>query len=165
MTCHASNTQNTGSFARGRTVVAWRRGAATVRDIGLVLAVSFLAALSAPAQKPGAHIDTTITSDSRETMAERTVFPPTQGKVYVFYMMADATKGQKVKAIWIAERADGMPPDKSFSEVETSSAGGTYWGSFSYPKPKDGPWPIGAYRVEIQVDGSPAANASFKIQN
>lgn len=165
MTCHASNTRNTGSFARGSTVVAWRRGAVTVRHIAVVLAVSFLAAISAAAQKPGAHIDTAITSDSRETMAERTVFPPTQGKVYVFYMMVDATRGQKVKAIWIAEKADGMPPNKSFSEVETSSAGGTYWGSFSYPKPKDGPWPIGAYRVEIQVDGALAANARFKIQS
>ena len=165
MTCQASNTRNASSVARGRTAVVWRRGAVTVRHIALVLAVSFLAAISAAAQKTGARIDTAITSDSRETMAERTVFPPTQGKVYVFYMMVDATRGQKVRAIWIAEKADGMPPNKSFSEVETSSAGGTYWGSFSYPKPKDGPWPIGAYRVEIQVDGVVAANAKFKIQN
>ncbi len=165
MTCQALNTQYAGSVARGRTAVARRRHAGTARHVALVLAMAFLAAVSAAAQNPGARIDTAITSDSRETMAERTVFPPTQGKVYVFYMMVDATKGQKVKAIWIAERADGMPPNKSFSEVETSSAGGTYWGSFSYPKPKDGHWPIGAYRVEILVDGTLAANARFKIQN
>jgi hypothetical protein len=165
MTCQASDTQNASFVARGKTAVAWRRGAVAVRRVALVLAVSFLAAISAAAQKPGAHIDTAITSDSRETMTERTVFPPTQRRVYVFYMMVDAAKGQKVKALWIAERADGMPPNKSFSEVETSSAGGTYWGSFSYPKPKDGPWPIGAYRVEIQVDGTLAANTKFEIQN
>lgn len=136
----------------------------TLRPAVLALAASFLVTAPLLAQKPGGKVDTILTSDSKETMAERVVFPPTQPKIYVFYMMADATKGQKVKAVWVAEQVEGMKKNEVFSEVETSSAGGTYWGSFSYPKPKDAPWPVGSYRVDILIDGSVASNTKFKIQ-
>ncbi len=135
----------------------------TLRLTLLALAVSLLAAPSALAQKPGARVDTVITSDSKETMAERSVFPPSQPKVYVFYMMADAPKGTKVKVVWVAENVEGYDANKKFSETQTTSQGGTYWGAFSFSRP-DPAWPLGTYRVDILVDGTLAQSARFKIQ-
>ena len=129
-----------------------------------IVLVTLLAVVLAPAllaQESG-RIDTAIASDSRETMAERTSFPPTQPKIYVFAMVADAPKDTPVKAVWIAEKCDGQAPNTKFAETTTKFPGGATWIPYSYSKPNP-QWASGAYRVELYLGKELAATVKFSI--
>ena len=130
-----------------------------------IAALSLISLLAAPvlAQQAGPRIDTAISSDSKETMAEKTSFSQTTPKIFVFYMMADAVKGTRVKAAWIADKVDGYDPNNKFDESNATSPGGTYWGAFSYPRP-GAAWPLGQYRVDLSVDGKVVKSVKFKIE-
>lgn len=108
------------------------------------------------------RIDTAIASDSRETMEEKKSFPPTQAKIYVFAMVADAPKDTPVKAVWIAEKVEGQKADTKFAERTTKFPGGATWIPFSYSKP-DPQWATGNYRVELYLDKELAATVKFAI--
>lgn len=108
------------------------------------------------------RIDTAIASDSRETMEEKKSFPPTQAKIYVFAMVADAPKDTPVKAVWIAEKVEGQKADTKFAERTTKFPGGATWIPFSYSKP-DPQWASGNYRVELYLDKDLAATVKFAI--
>lgn len=128
-----------------------------------LLAILFSLAL-APAlvgQEKG-RIDTAIASDSRETMEEKRSFPPTQAKIYVFAMVADAPKDTAVRAVWIAEKVEGQKADTKFAERTTKFPGGATWIPFSYSKP-DPQWATGSYRVELYLDKDLAATVKFAI--
>ena len=127
----------------------------------LVIAASLALAPALVAQEKG-RIDTAIASDSRETMAERTSFPATQPKIYIFAMVADAPKDSTVKAVWIAEKCDGQPPNTKFAERTTKFPGGATWIPFSYTKPNP-QWAPGSYRVELLLGGELAATVKFTI--
>ena len=127
----------------------------------LVVLVSLVLAPALVAQEKG-RIDTAIASDSRETMEEKKSFPPTQAKIYVFAMVADAPKDTPVKAVWIAEKVDGQKPDTKFAERTTKFPGGATWIPFSYSKP-DPHWASGNYRVELYLGGDLAATVKFAI--
>ncbi len=108
------------------------------------------------------RIDTAIASDSRETMAEKSSFPPTQAKIYVFAMVADAPKDTPVKAVWIAEKCDGQTPNTKFAETTTKFPGGATWIPFSYSKPSP-QWASGAYRVELYLGRQLASTVKFTV--
>ncbi len=127
----------------------------------LVALVSLVLAPALAAQESG-RIDTAIASDSRETMAERTTFPPTQAKIYVFAMVADAPKDTAVKAVWIAEKCEGVEANKKFAESTTKFPGGATWIPFSYSKPNP-QWAPGNYRVELFLGKTLATTVKFSI--
>ena len=127
----------------------------------LVVLVSVALAPALAAQENG-RIDTAIASDSRETMAERTSFPPTQPKIYVFARVADAPKDTLVKAVWIAEKCDGQPSNTKFAETTTKFPGGATWIPYSYSKPNP-QWAAGAYRVELYLGKELAATVKFSV--
>ena len=72
----------------------------------LLVALVALGLAPALVAQEGGRIDTAIASDSRETMAERSSFPPTQPKIYVFAMVADAPPDTPVGRV--QELSDGM---------------------------------------------------------
>jgi len=127
----------------------------------LVALISIALAPALAAQEKG-RIDTAIASDSRETMAERTSFPPTQPKIYIFAMVADAPKDTPVKAVWIAEKVDGQKPDTKFAETTTKFPGGATWIPYSYSKP-DPQWAPGTYRVELFLGKELTTTVKFTI--
>ena len=128
------------------------------------LLVALVALVLAPAlvAQEGGRIDTAIASDSRETMAERDSFPPTQPKIYVFAMVADAAPDTPVRAVWIAEKCEGQPPNTKFAERTTKFPGGATWIPFSYTKPNP-QWASGAYRVELYLGKQLAATVKFTV--
>ncbi len=135
-----------------------------MRVLTRILPVALVALALAPAlaaQERG-RIDTAIASDSRETMAERASFPPTQPKIYVFAMVADAPKDTPVKAVWIAEKCEGQPPNTKFAERTTKFPGGATWIPYSYTKPNP-QWASGAYRVELYLGSELAATVKFTV--
>jgi soluble lytic murein transglycosylase-like protein len=135
-----------------------------VRNLTRVLLVVLVSLALAPAlvaQEKG-RIDTAISSDSRETMAERSSFPPLQPKIYIFAMVADAPKDTPVRAVWIAEKVDGQKPETKFAESTTRFPGGATWIPFSYSKP-DPQWAPGTYRVELYLGKDLEAKVKFTI--
>lgn len=129
-----------------------------------ILLVALVALALAPAvvaQEAG-RIDTAIASDSRETMAERSSFPATQPKIYVFAMVADAPKDTPVKAVWIAEKCAGVAPNTKFAETTTRFPGGATWIPYSYSKPNP-QWATGSYRVELYLGKDLAATVKFTV--
>jgi len=127
----------------------------------LLVLVFLVLAPGAVAQEAG-RIDTAIASDSRETMAEKTSFPPTQPKIYVFAMVADAPKDTPVKAVWIAEKCEGVSANTKFAETTTRFPGGATWIPYSYSKPNP-QWAPGNYRVELYLGKELAATVKFSI--
>ena len=127
----------------------------------LVALVSVALAPALVAQEKG-RIDTAIASDSRETMAERRSFPPTQPKIYIFAMVADAPKDTIVKAVWIAEKCIGVDPNTKFAETSMKFPGGATWIPYSYSKPNP-QWAPGNYRVELYLGKELAATVKFSI--
>ena len=127
----------------------------------LVVLASLALAPALVAQEAG-RIDTAIASDSRETMAERSSFPATQPKIYIFAMVADAPKDTAVRAVWIAEKCKGVDPNTKFAETTTKFPGGATWIPFSYSKPNP-QWAPGTYRVELLLGGELAATVKFTI--
>jgi hypothetical protein len=128
----------------------------------LVVLVSLALAPALAAQEEKGRIDTAIASDSRETMAERASFPPTQPKIYIFAMVADAPKDTPVKAVWIAEKCAGVDPNTKFAESTTRFPGGATWIPFSYSKPTAN-WAPGNYRVELYLGKDLASTVKFTI--
>lgn len=127
----------------------------------LVVLASLALAPALVAQETG-RIDTAIASDSRETMAERSSFPPTQAKIYIFAMVADAPKDTPVRAVWIAEKCKGVDPNTKFAETTTKFPGGATWIPYSYSKPNP-QWATGNYRVELYLAKELAATVKFTI--
>jgi len=128
----------------------------------LLLVLAFLVLAPALVAQEAGRIDTAIASDSRETMAERTSFPPTQPKIYVFAMVADAPKDTPVKAVWIAEKCEGVAANTKFAETTTKFPGGATWIPYSYSKPNPS-WAPGNYRVELYLGKDLAATVKFSI--
>jgi hypothetical protein len=126
-----------------------------------VVLVSLALAPALAAQEKG-RIDTAISSDSRETMAERNTFPPTQAKIYIFAMVADAPKDTLVKAVWIAEKCEGVNANTRFAETTTKFPGGATWIPYSYSKPNP-QWAPGTYRVELFLGKELASTVKFQI--
>ncbi len=132
--------------------------------IVLVVLVSLALAPALAAQEEKGRIDTAIASDSRETMAERASFPPTQPKIYIFAMVADAPKDTPVRAVWIAEKCAGVDPNTKFAESTTKFPGGATWIPYSYSKPNP-QWAPGSYRVELYLGKELATTVRFTIDN
>lgn len=135
-----------------------------MRVLSRILLVALVSAALAPAlaaQEKG-RIDTAISSDSRETMAERTSFPPTQPKIYVFAMVADAPKDTPVKAVWIAEKCTGVDANTKFAETTMKFPGGATWIPYSYSKPNP-QWAPGTYRVELFLGKELASTVKFQV--
>lgn len=130
--------------------------------IAVVVLVSLALAPAAVAQEEKGRIDTAIASDSRETMAERSSFPPTQPKIYIFAMVADAPRDTPVRAVWIAEKCAGVDPNTKFAESTTKFPGGATWIPYSYSKPNP-QWAPGTYRVELYLGRELATTVKFTI--
>ena len=128
----------------------------------VVVLVSLALAPALAAQEEKGRIDTAIASDSRETMAERASFPPTQPKIYIFAMVADAPKDTPVRAVWIAEKCAGVDPNTKFAESTTRFPGGATWIPFSYSKPTAN-WAPGTYRVELYLGKELASTVKFTV--
>lgn len=135
-----------------------------MRVLTRILLVVLVALALGPAlgAQDNGRIDTAIASDSRETMAERSTFPPTQPKIYVFAMVADAPKDTPVRAVWIAEKCEGQTANTKFAETTTKFPGGATWIPYSYSKPNP-QWASGNYRVELYLGKELAATVKFTI--
>jgi len=96
---------------------------------------------------------------------ETTTFTPDTEKIYALFATEGAKKGDKLRGVLIAEDVgDVAPPNTKVLETKLDVEGDTDDGDFNFSKPTKG-WPLGKYRVEINLNenAEPAASAKFTV--
>lgn len=87
-------------------------------------------------------------------------------EIFLICDSANVTKGQSVKAEWIAVDTNNAAPanykiDEKTLAVESDASDSNIWhASLSLTKPNKG-WPVGSYRVDLMVNGE--VDQSFKF--
>jgi hypothetical protein len=110
------------------------------------------------------HFKVAMVTSDKYSRSEQTVFSSDSPKIYAVYQVADVAQGTKLKASWIAERVEGLEPNRRISESEsTFSAKGEYMGAFSCPRPPQG-WLAGAYVVELSLNGAVRKTLTFRVE-
>lgn len=68
----------------------------------------------------------------------------------------------KIRAVFIAEKVEGISADSQIDEMESTAPAASAGGSFALSRP-DGGWITGDYRVEFYLDDALAETVKFKI--
>jgi hypothetical protein len=93
-----------------------------------------------------------------------TAFPPDTPKVFTTFKSKGAKKGDKIRAVWIAEDVgDAAAPNSKVLETTGDLDSDTDTGMFSVSQPKNG-WPPGKYRLEIYANDKLAATVNYSIE-
>ena len=125
-----------------------------------LLAAALLAAAGA-VHGASPSVSDVVVSEAKDGPA-KSLFKPTTPKVHLRAKLADVAPGTKVKAEWIAVRAEGAPPGYKIDTVESTAGAGASRYDGALGKPSAG-WPVGEYRVDIYLGGKPAGGAAFKV--
>jgi hypothetical protein len=88
-------------------------------------------------------------------------FAPDTPKIVLHVETIDIKAGQKLTAVWIAEKTKVADPNYKIDSVDTASEGASE-AAFALSKPNSG-WPAGVYRVDLLIDDKPAISAHFQV--
>jgi hypothetical protein len=117
-----------------------------------------------PARAAGPRFKLAMLTTDKNSRNEKTVFAPDSPRIFAVYQVVDAAQGTKLKAVWFAEKVEGIEAKTKLTESEsTFSAKGEYMGAFSCPKPPRG-WPAGSYLVELSLDGGVRKTLAFRVE-
>lgn len=81
----------------------------------------------------------------------------------IFYCIVEVTDVQEevvMEAHWYAVQAEGVEPNYLIDTVDISGA----YDTFTFNLSNDQLWPLGTYRVEIFMNGTPATALDFAVQ-
>lgn len=91
-------------------------------------------------------------------------FTPDVSQIYAFFKTKGSKKGDKLRAVWIAEDVgEAADPDTKIDEATLTADNDDFFGAFSLSKPTNG-WPLGEYRVDIYNGDEVATSVSFVIE-
>ena len=117
-----------------------------------------------PARIAGPHLKLAMVTTDKYSRTEQTVFSSDYPRIFAVYQVADAAQGTKMKAVWFADKVEGLEAKTRITEGEsTFSAKGEYMGAFSCPRPPKG-WSAGTYLVELSVDGAVRKTLAFRVE-
>lgn len=117
-----------------------------------------------PARAAGPHLKVAMVTTDKYSRNEKTVFSSDFPRIFAVYQVAGAAQGTKLKAVWIAEKVDGLEAKTKLTENESIfSAKGEYMGAFSCAKPPRG-WPAGTYLIELSLDGGVPKKLAFRVE-
>jgi hypothetical protein len=92
-----------------------------------------------------------------------TSFASDTPKLYAFFRSKGTEKGDKLRAVWIAEDVgDAAPANTKIDEVTVTGTKDDFEGAFSLSKPDKG-WPVGKYKVEIYDEDDLVTTVKFTI--
>lgn len=116
------------------------------------------------ARAAGPHLKLAMVTTDKYSRNEKTVFSSDFPRIFAVYQIAEAAQGTKLKAVWFAEKVEGLEVKTKLSEGEsTFSAKGEYMGAFSCPRPPKG-WSAGTYLVELSLDGAVRKTLAFRVE-
>ena len=127
-----------------------------------IVLLSLISALQLPAADD-VTVEAVMAKDKDSEPTE--TFAVDVPKVYAFFKSKGTKKGDKIRAVFIAEDVgDAAPEETKIDEAAITAKIDDESGSFSMSKPDKG-WPKGEYRVDIYVGDStePAATEHFEI--
>lgn len=105
-----------------------------------------------------------ICSDSLWASTEKTVFRPDTQRVFVLYTLVDAVRGTRLRAVWYAQKVEGIIENLKCADLSTETGDGSrQMGNFSYSRPPRG-WPAGVYRVELFINEKQAKTLTFRVE-
>ena len=136
----------------------------------LILILS-LFALNVWAADTGPKFDCTLTDSmvNDKVGDAKATFTTKTPKIYYVCNSDTVTKGQNVKAVWIATDTNGVAPpnykidEKGIDVADKLQQDQVWTGTFSLSIPDKG-WPAGSYRVELYVDSKLNQTAKFDIK-
>ena len=94
-----------------------------------------------------------------------TTFSSDAPRIYAFWKGERLEIGDKITSVWIAEDiGDAGPKESKILEGAANVYKSNDEGSFFLSRPGYKVWPVGKYRVEIQINGSLANLVKFTIK-
>jgi hypothetical protein len=96
-----------------------------------------------------------------DSSTAQAVFKPDTAGIVLHVELVDVPEGEKLGAIWIAEKTSVAPPNYKIDSVEAPAEDSKEF-SFSLSKPDAG-WPVGDYRVDLTINGKIAKSAHFAV--
>lgn len=127
--------------------------------LALVIATSLMAGF-AFADKPNVEAIIAVDKDTQPA----TTFEADVPKLYAFFRSKGTKKGDKLRAVWIADDVgEAAPKNTKIDEAPLDASQDDFYGAFSLSKPTKG-WPAGQYHVEIYVGETLATTAKFTIK-
>src|SRR5450756_3202323 len=75
-----------------------------------------------PSQAAGPHFKLAMVTTDKYSRNEKTVFPSDFPRIFAVYQVADAAQGTKLKAVWIAEKVEGLEAKTKICLLYTSDA-------------------------------------------
>ena len=93
-----------------------------------------------------------------------TTFAPDTPAVFALLQMGGVQKGDKLRAVWIADDVgDAAPAHTRIAEKAMTMEGVPNEGNFSCTKPAKN-WPAGKYHVDIYANDKLITTASFTVE-
>jgi len=93
-----------------------------------------------------------------------TTFSADVPQIYCFFRTKGSEKGDKLRAVWIADDVgDAAPADTKIDEASLTADQENYFGAFSLSKPTKG-WPVGKYHVDIYNGDDVGTTVKFSIK-
>lgn len=128
----------------------------------VLLASALLAATAAHAAEPKIGRVALTLPDNQEFADE---FEADASKIVLHAELLDVPAGSKVSAAWIAAEVDGAEADYEIdAAVVNVGEDGVEEATFTLSRPDAG-WPVGSYRVDIDIDDVTMESADFTIVN
>lgn len=93
-------------------------------------------------------------SEKMEPIDATNTFETTDEVVHCLVVLGNAPDKTRVKAVWIAVKAEGQNPNDKFGETEVEGGGAKNVVDFTYGPPPAG-LPVGEYKVDIYVNPQP----------
>ncbi|MEO8585858.1 MAG: hypothetical protein ABI584_06835 [Acidobacteriota bacterium] len=111
----------------------------------------------------GTWLKVAMTTGEEYSRDPKTVFTPDAPAIYAVYRIVAAGPA-KLKAVFIADAAEGLDPKTRLLEkVISISSSGEFMGAVPAMKPPNG-WPVGAYRVEFYLGDVLSKTLPFKVE-
>ena len=116
-----------------------------------------------PARAAEPHFGEILIAPTKEAIASQPVFPVDTATIFLNAQLIDMPVGTKLTSTWIAVKTAVAPPDFRIDSAEFTIGPAVNVANFSMSKPKAG-WPVGAYRVDLLIDGKPATSVPFEVK-
>jgi hypothetical protein len=128
--------------------------------IFVLVCVSAAEAVAQSTGKKSIHAFLAVGEKSKPT----TTFSSDVSRIYVFWKGEALEVGDKIHSVWIAEDiGDAAPKESKILEGDVKVYKANEDGAFSLSRPGGRVWPVGQYRVELQINGSLAEVVKFTI--
>ena len=81
---------------------------------------------------------------------------------YCIVELSNAPNDTKVRAVWVAVKAEGVKPNTEIDAAKTTSGSGQLQFNLS----NQGPWPTGDYKVDLYLNDAkkPTKTLTFEVQ-